>query len=53
MHYADAVGLANVLERVREFEQRFGSENWTPAPLLEKLVEDGITLAEWAKSRRE
>jgi 3-hydroxyacyl-CoA dehydrogenase len=53
MHYADAVGPAQVLERVREFEQRFGSENWTPAPLLEKLAEDGITLAQWAKSRRE
>jgi 3-hydroxyacyl-CoA dehydrogenase len=51
MHYADAVGLAHVLERVREFEQRFGPENWTPAPLLEKLVNDGITLAEWANSR--
>ncbi len=49
MHYADAVGLANVRERLREFEQRFGSENWTPAPLLEKLVDNGITLAEWAK----
>ena len=53
MHYADAVGLAHVLERVREFEQRFGPENWTPAPLLEKLVNDGITLAEWANSRSE
>jgi 3-hydroxyacyl-CoA dehydrogenase len=51
MHYADAVGLAHVLERIREFEQRFGSENWTPAPLLEKLVESGVTLAEWAKSK--
>jgi 3-hydroxyacyl-CoA dehydrogenase len=53
MHYADAVGLAHVLERVREFGQRFGSENWTPAPLLEKLINDGVTLAEWAKSRSE
>ena len=53
MHYADSVGLANVLERVREFEQRFGSENWTPAPLLEKLVSNGNTLAEWANSRSE
>lgn len=53
MHYADAVGLAHVLERVREFEHRFGPENWTPAPLLEKLVNDGITLAEWANSRSE
>ncbi len=51
MHYADAVGLAHVLQRIREFEQRFGPENWTPAPLLEKLVESGITLAEWAKSK--
>jgi 3-hydroxyacyl-CoA dehydrogenase len=53
MHYADSVGLANVLERVREFEQRFGSENWTPAPLLEKLVSNGNTLAEWANSGSE
>ena len=53
MHYADTVGLAHVLERVREFEQRFGSENWTPAPLLEKLVDTGITLAEWANSKSE
>ena len=51
MHYADAVGLAHVLERVREFEQRFGSANWTPAPLLEALVSDGQTLADWAKSQ--
>ena len=51
MHYADATGLAQVHERVREFEQRFGPENWTPAPLLEQLASDGKTLAEWAKSK--
>jgi len=51
MHYADAVGLAHVVERIREFEQRFGSENWTPAPLLETLAGEGRTLADWAKSQ--
>ena len=51
MHYADAVGLAQVHERIREFERRFGSENWTPAPLLERLVSAGMTLADWAKSQ--
>ena len=51
MHYADAVGLAHVLQRIREFEQRFGSENWTPAPLLETLAGAGRTLADWAKSQ--
>ena len=50
MHYGDAVGLDHVLARVREFEHRFGSENWTPAPLLERLVRDGQSLADWAKS---
>ncbi len=38
MHYADAVGLARVYERVLEFRDRFGAEAWTPAALLEKLA---------------
>ena len=48
MHYADAVGLATVLARINEFRDRFGADNWTPAPLLEKLVRDKLTVAEWA-----
>ena len=51
MHHADAVGLGHVLARVREFEQRFGPANWTPAPLLETLAGSGRTLADWAKSQ--
>jgi 3-hydroxyacyl-CoA dehydrogenase len=51
MHHADAVGLAQVHERVCQFRQRFGPENWTPAPLLERLVEARETLAAWAKSQ--
>jgi 3-hydroxyacyl-CoA dehydrogenase len=51
MHYADAVGLAHVLQRIRDFEQRFGPENWTPAPLLGTLAGAGRTLADWAKSQ--
>ena len=50
MHHADAVGLPQVLARVRQFEQRFGARNWTPAPLLERLAETGQTLADWAKA---
>jgi len=49
MHYADAVGLDKVLARIEEFRERFGEENWTPAPLLEKLVREGRSLAEWAE----
>jgi len=48
MHYADEVGLEHVLQRITEFRERFGDENWTPAPLLEKLVAQGKTIEEWS-----
>jgi 3-hydroxyacyl-CoA dehydrogenase len=51
MYYADAVGLDHVLERIIEFRDRFGEENWTPAPMLEKLVATNTTIAEWAASK--
>ena len=38
MHYADAVGLDKVYQRVLEFQERFGAEAWPPAPLLVKLA---------------
>jgi len=49
MHYADAVGLDTVLARINEFRGRFGADNWTPAPLLEKLVAENTTIVDWAK----
>ena len=48
MHYADEYGLEKVYARVCEFRDRFGAENWSPAPLLEKLVKEKSTLAQWA-----
>ncbi len=38
MHYADAVGIRKVYERVCEFRDRFGAEAWEPAPLLQQLA---------------
>jgi len=49
MYYADAVGLDVVLARINEFRDRFGAENWTPAPLLEQLVAENMTIAEWGR----
>ncbi len=51
MFYADAVGLATVYERICEFRERFGSDNWEPAPLLERLAKENRSLADWADSR--
>ncbi|WP_249673746.1 3-hydroxyacyl-CoA dehydrogenase NAD-binding domain-containing protein [Pseudomonas abieticivorans] len=46
MFYADQVGLATVLAKVREFHQRLGAW-WQPAPLLEQLAAQGRTFSEW------
>ena len=40
MFYAETVGLATVLDRVREYRVRLGP-HWRPAPLLERLVREG------------
>jgi 3-hydroxyacyl-CoA dehydrogenase len=40
MFYADSVGLPTVLEKVKEYREKFG-DYWKPAALLEKLVAEG------------
>ena len=47
MWYADTIGLKNVYERIREFQQRLGNW-WEPAPLLQRLAEQGKTFAEFS-----
>jgi len=43
MFYAETIGLATVLSRVKEYRARFG-DYWRPAPLLERLVATGGSL---------
>jgi len=50
MWYADTVGLKNVYERIREFQQRLGNW-WEPAPLLQRLAEQGKTFAEFTSQQ--
>jgi 3-hydroxyacyl-CoA dehydrogenase len=40
MFYAETVGLPRVLERVKQYRQRFG-DYWQPSALLEELVSQG------------
>ena len=46
MFYADTVGLPKVLAKIKEFEQRHGSDLWAPAPLIERLAAAGKTFAD-------
>jgi len=49
MHYADSLGLPAVLEKIKAF-QKEAPRSWTPAPLLERLVADGKSFADFDKS---
>ncbi len=40
MFYADQVGLKNIYESMLRYEEVHG-KNWTPAPLLKRLAEEG------------
>ncbi len=44
MWYADTVGLKKVYGRIRDFHRQHG-ELWEPAPLLQRLAEEGKTFA--------
>lgn len=48
MHYAETVGLKTVYDRICDFKKEHGAENWEPAGLLEKLVNENKTLEQWA-----
>jgi 3-hydroxyacyl-CoA dehydrogenase len=41
MHYADAVGLARIRDRLTAFAERTGDATLRPAPLLGKLADEG------------
>ena len=54
MFYADSLGAAVVLEGVRRLGETWGTNYWTPAPLLEELGRSGGTFEAWrAGARRE
>ncbi|GGO81880.1 3-hydroxyacyl-CoA dehydrogenase [Marinobacterium nitratireducens] len=45
MCYADEIGLPAVLDKIREFQSRYG-DIWKPAPLLERLVAENKSFAD-------
>jgi 3-hydroxyacyl-CoA dehydrogenase len=50
MWYADTVGLAKVLERIRDFERQHGRV-WAPAGLLQRLADSGKTFADFDREK--
>ena len=38
MHYANTLGLSEVLARIRRYQQGYQGGQWQPSPLLVKLA---------------
>ena len=51
MFYADTLGLRALLEGMQKYQALFGPMHWTAAPLLERLVASGKSLADWQRER--
>ena len=51
MYYADRIGLEKVYQSICGFRNRYGSDYWQPAPLLERLAGEGKTFAQWNAER--
>jgi 3-hydroxyacyl-CoA dehydrogenase len=49
MFWADQIGLKNIYDKICEFRDKYGEQYWKPAPLLEKLANEGRTFAEWSR----
>ncbi len=48
MHWADSVGLAEVVEKVRHYAETVGGRQWELSPLLERLAAEGGSLASYS-----
>lgn len=51
MFYADTLGLAHVLDRIRHYYDKLGYY-WRPAGLIERLVADNSNFEQWDKRLR-
>lgn len=51
LFYADTIGLPQLLEGILKYQRIFGPMHWQPAPLLEQLVREGKTIAQWETAR--
>jgi 3-hydroxyacyl-CoA dehydrogenase len=51
MFYAQTIGLKTLYEGMLKYRAEFGPMHWEPAPLLERLVKEGKSLADWSRAK--
>ncbi|MDJ0769973.1 MAG: 3-hydroxyacyl-CoA dehydrogenase NAD-binding domain-containing protein [Ilumatobacter sp.] len=47
MHWADSIGLADVVAKIREYGDRLDGEHWELSPLLARLADEGGQLQQY------
>ncbi|MEM9202750.1 MAG: 3-hydroxyacyl-CoA dehydrogenase family protein [Actinomycetota bacterium] len=50
MHWADSIGLAEIVDKIKDYGDRLGGRHWELSPLLERLATDGGSLASYQGS---
>ncbi len=51
MHWADSVGLTEILERIEHYHTTLGGDHWAPSELLRGLAKSGSSLASYTATR--
>ncbi len=48
MHWADSVGLSEIVERIKHYSETVGGRDWELSPLLERLAGEGGKLSQYS-----
>ena len=48
MYWADSVGLAEIVDRIKHYSETLGGNHWNLSPLLERLASDGGALHQFS-----
>ncbi len=51
LFYADTIGLERLRDGMLKYQKQFGPMHWQPAALLDQLVHEGKTIAQWQAGR--
>ena len=49
MCYADELGAAHILERIKHYQSKYGPKWWTPSPLIRDFAKTDGTFGQWKK----
>jgi len=52
MFYAETIGLKTLLDGILKYQKLFGPMHWQPASLLVELVQKGMTISDWERTKQ-